>query len=720
MRQLQQDFSSGELQLAEIPQPRTSSNGVLVDTRYSLVSAGTERAMIELANKTLLGKAKERPDLAKQVINKARNDGLRSTYHSVRSRLDKPLPLGYSCSGRVIDVGDDVTEFSEGDLVACGGAEYATHAEVNHVPENLCVSVPDGVSPRDAAFTTIGAIALQGVRRLEPTPGERIAVIGLGLVGQLAAKLLSAYGHPVLGIDIDESKVAAVDELEASAVIEQDNVEYIAESFGDEGGVDGVIIAAATDSDEPVELAGKICRERGRVSVVGDVGMDIPRSEYYEKELDFRLSRSYGPGRYDRSYEEKGLDYPIGQVRWTENRNMAEFLRLVGDGRIDLEGLVSHTYSFGEALDAYDFILNGGDYTGVVLEYERQPERENGRLDLESVPKRSVSNEISVGVIGAGTFATGTLLPAISSVDDLSIAAVATATGGSARAVGEKYDVDFVTTDYEEIVRDDGIDLVVVATRHDLHAEIAVSALEAGKDVHVEKPPALDREELSALVEAERSADGRLMVGYNRRFSDPAREIADELAGRETPFMAQYRINAGSVPLDHWTLDPEEGGGRIVGEVCHFVDLIQYFAESSPSRVYACGPAVPEDSPTRQNVQATVELEDGSTGVITYTTLGDDSDDKEHVEVFHGERSTTIRDFKTGRLGLNQAKGFESEFREFASAIQNGQSAPIGLEEIVQTSLTTFAIRESLTESEVVELSPMSFPGTSIEGRGFD
>ncbi|WP_440771396.1 bi-domain-containing oxidoreductase [Natronorubrum sp. DTA28] len=697
MRQLQQNFSSGELELAEVPEPRLSSNGVLVDTRYSLVSAGTERAMMELANKTLLGKAKERPDLVKEVVNKARNDGLHSTYHSVKSRLDKPLPLGYSCSGRVIEVGEDVSNFSVGDSVACGGAEYATHSEINHVPENLCVSVPDGVSLRDASFTTVGAIALQGVRRLDPTPGERFAVIGLGLVGRLTSKLLSAYGHPVLGIDIDESKMSAADELEAGAVIGQDNVEHIAESFGEGGGVDGVVIAAATDSDEPVEMAGEITREQGRVSVVGDVGMDIPRAAYYEKELDFRLSRSYGPGRYDRTYEEKGLDYPIGYVRWTENRNMAEFLRLVGDGSINLDEFVSHSYSFDEALDAYDLILEGGDYTGVVLEYDSETEQRSTGLTLKSVSKRSVPGEVSVGMIGAGNFATSTLLPAISSVDDIDITAVATATGGSAKAVGKKYEANYITTNYDVIIEDPDIDLVVIATRHDLHAEIAAKALDAGKNVHVEKPPALNREELQSVVDAEQASDGRLMVGYNRRFSEPAQDIASAL-NPNAPLMANYRVNAGSVPLDHWTLDPEEGGGRIIGEVCHFVDLLQFFVNDSPESVYANGPAVPAESPTRQNVQVVIDFNDGSTGTITYTVLGDGSDGKEYLEVHSGENTYRIDDFKTGRLGLDQSKGFENEFRAFVDAIQNGDQSPIYIGSLVETSLTTFAIRESLKE----------------------
>lgn len=704
MRQLQQNFNSGELSLAEVPEPDLSSTGVLVDTRYSLVSAGTEKAMIDLAEKTLVGKAKERPDLVKEVVQKARKDGLKSTYRSVKSRLDAPLPLGYSCAGKVVEVGEDVSGVSVGEMVACGGAEYATHAEINHVPANLCTPVPENVDLQEAAFTTVGAIALQGIRRLEPTPGERIAVIGLGLVGRLTTKLLSAYGHPVLGLDIDREQVESADEITMGAVIGEDNIGHIAKDFSNESGVDGVIITAATDSNQPVEMAGDILREQGRVSVVGDVSMDIPRSSYYEKELDLRLSRSYGPGRYDRTYEEKGLDYPIEYVRWTENRNMAEFLRLLDAGDMTIDDLISHTYPFEDALDAYEFLKNGGDYTGIVLEYDEYTDIQQNRIALDSPPKESVSGSVSVGVVGAGKFATSTLLPIMLNIDDLSISAVATATGTSGKAVGEKYDVRYVTTDYTELIDDEQIDLIVIATRHNLHAEIAIRALEADKNVHVEKPPALDREELQQLVEAEQSSSGRLMVGYNRRFSDDARRIAGSLTGRTTPVVIQYRINAGSLPSDSWIVDPKEGGGRIVGEVCHFVDLLQYLTDSSPERVYACGPAVPADSPTRQNMQATIEFEDGSTGTITYTTLGDDSEGKEMVEVFSGGETYTIDNFKTGWLGLTQSKGFEEEFQAFGDAIQNGDPSPIGMDSIVETSLTTFGIEKSLSENQITEI----------------
>jgi predicted dehydrogenase len=384
---------------------------------------------------------------------------------------------------------------------------------------------------------------------------------------------------------------------------------------------------------------------------------------------------------------------------------MSEFLRLLDVGELDLDDLISHRFPFDDALEAYELILDGGDYTGIVLEYDANEMDRTRRIELESSSKRSVGGQLSVGMVGAGNFATSTLLPTISGIDDLAITAIASGTGVSGKTVGEKYNAEYVTTDYEEILEDESIDLVVVATRHNLHAEIAVKALEAGKDVHVEKPPALDREELQAVVDAEQTSDGRLMVGYNRRFSEPARTIKRELSGRNSPFMAQYRINAGSVPSDHWTIDPEEGGGRIVGEVCHFVDLLRFFSDSSLQEVYTIGPAVPEESPTRQNIQTVIEFEDGSTGTITYTTLGDDSESKESLEVFHDNQVFRIDDFKTGRLGMSQSKGFEAEFREFVETIQNGMSAPIPIQDIVEISISTFAIRNAISANTPIKLN---------------
>ncbi len=701
MRQLQQDFGSGELELAEVPSPTLRPEGVLVSTRHSLVSAGTERSMLDLGQKNLLGMALERPDLAKDVIKKVKHDGLTSTYRSVRARLDEPQPLGYSCAGEVIKVGENVEDITVGDTVACGGAGYATHAEVNYVPENLCVTVPESVTTQEAAVTTVGAIALQGVRRLDATPGERVAVIGLGLVGQLTAKILTAYGYPVIGFDIDPSKVESVDNIDDGVVIGEDNPERAVDAFTDGVGVDGVLITAATDSSQPVEVAADISRDRGTVVAVGDVGMEIPRHEYYEKELDFRVSRSYGPGRYDRTYEEEGLDYPIGFVRWTERRNMREFIRLIGDGRLAVDDLVTHTYAVDEALDAYDLIMDGDEsFIGVLIEYPGDADGSDTRVQVTSGDKRRVDGTLGVGLVGSGTFATSVLLPTIEDVSSLSLHAVATASGESARATAEKYDAAYATTDYQELIEDPDVDVLVVATRHDLHAEIATAALSAGVDVHVEKPPALNEEELATLIEAERNSDARLMVGYNRRFSAAARDTQETFRDSTTPVIGQYRVNVDRLPDDHWVYDRNEGGGRIVGEICHFVDFLQFIIGAQPTEVYAASPDTEDGSRPDDNVQALLRFEDGSQATLTYTSLGDDSVAKERVELFGSGETVTVDNFKRGPFNLRQDKGFEAQFEAFADTIRNGGPAPIPMDELVATSKTTFAVAHSVRQNE--------------------
>lgn len=703
MRQLQQDFNSGDVDLVDVPTPTLRPDGVLVETTYSLVSAGTERAMLNLGQKTLLGKALERPDLAREVVQKLRHDGVVSTYRSVQSRLNEPRPLGYSCVGEVLAVGDEVDDLSVGDTVACGGAGYASHAEVNYVPSNLCVEVPDGVDQRAASFVTLGAIAMQGVRRLDATPGERIAVIGLGLVGHLVSKILDAYGYQTLGLDIDPTTIEDADHLDTGAVIGDDDVSAVVDNFTDGVGVDGVVIAAATESNQPVEMAGEIVREQGTVAVVGDVGMDVPRSEYYEKELDFRVSRSYGPGRYDRRYEEEGLDYPIEFVRWTERRNMREFLRLIGDERLSVDEMVTHTFSVDDALDAYDLILNGEErFLGVVIEYAPDRTADWRRVEATSSEKQSVSGDLSFGLIGTGNFARSVLLPTLDGIDGLDLRAVVSASGENSQAAAEEYGAAYASTDYEEVIADDEIDFLVVATRHNLHAEIAEAALRAGVDVHVEKPPALDESELSTLVAAEAASTARLTVGYNRRFSRAARAAREEFQSRSGPLIGRYRVNVDRLPNDHWVYDPAEGGGRIVGEVCHFVDFLQYVTDSRPTDVYAASPGTVGDFEASDNVQTVIRFEDGSQATITYTAAGDSSVSKERVELFGDGRIEVVDNFNYGPLGLRQDKGFTAQFEALAESINDGTASPIPIESIVSVSSTTFAIEESIRADEPV------------------
>jgi len=665
--------------------------------------------MIELGQKSYIGKARERPDLAKKVLDKARNDGLISTYKAVKARLEEATPLGYSCSGEVIAVGRDVEEFSVGDFVACAGAGYANHAEVVTVPENLCVPVPDNVDLADAAFVTIGAIAMQGIRRAELTPGERVAVLGLGLIGQTATQILTAYGFPVLGIDIDPTQVEKGLEAgaERGAVIGDDDVDAIAESFSDGHGMDATLITASTNSNEPVEMAGDIIRKQGRVSVIGQVGMDIPREPYYDKELDFRISRSYGPGRYDRSYEEKGLDYPIGHVRWTENRNMRECLRLIADDRVDFGALQTHEFAMDKAIDAYDLILenpNDEAFTGVLIQYDPERDHQTTRSHSTASSERTDrSAPISVGLIGAGKFAKGTLLPIITDIGDLTLYAVCSATGVSASAVADEHDCAYSTTDYSEITGDGDIDLVVVATRHDLHAEVATAALEHGKDVHVEKPLAINEEGLQSVATAAQESSGRLMVGFNRRFAEQTRQLKQSIASGPGPVMLNYRVNADDIEDDHWLHDPEQGGGRVVGEVCHFVDFARFVADASITQVHAttadAGDSLPE------NVQVMLSFADGSTAGILYTTLGDSSLPKEYVEGFGNGQAETIRNFKGGRWSFGQDKGHDGEFEAFVNAILSGDAAPIPLSELIEVTEATFGINESIRTNGAVPVA---------------
>lgn len=704
MKQVQQDFGSGELRLAEVPTPSVKPEGILVRTAHSSVSAGTESSLINLAKKSLVGKARERPDLVKQVFDKARTDGLLATYRSVESRLNDPLPLGYSCAGEVIEVGENVDDFKLGDRVACGGAGYATHSEVNYVPANLCVPLSDDVPSEDAAFVTLGSIALQGIRRLDPSPGETIGVIGLGLIGNLTVGILDAYGYPVVGTDINSDRVErALDYgLTDGLAIGEGDIKSMAGCLGPSEGLDGVIITASTASNDPIELAGQLCRDQGRVSVVGNVGMDIPRDTFYDKELDVRISRSYGPGRYDRTYEEHGIDYPVGHVRWTENRNMAEFVRLLQEG-LSVEPLVTHRYTISEAPQAYDAILGPEPSLGVLLEYEAHADLKptftfENRTNTYS---KSSTNTLDVGLIGAGNFAKNTLLPVIDNSNQLSLYAVASGTGRTAQSVGAKYGAKYCTTRYEDIIEDDLVDLIVIATQHDLHAKITAEALLHDKDVHVEKPPALDREELGKIVSAAQSSDGRLLVGYNRRFAPATVETKAKFANASTPLIISYRVNADQIPADHWIRDPDKGGGRIVGEVCHFVDFEMHLIDSLPERVFATRPNDSKD----ENVQITINFSDGSVGTILYTTLGDNSVPKEYIEIFGEGSVTTIDNFKSGFLNLKQKKGHAQELNAYANSILGGEPSPMDLREIAFTSMTTFEIRRSLKTRKPMDVS---------------
>jgi predicted dehydrogenase/threonine dehydrogenase-like Zn-dependent dehydrogenase len=716
MKQVLQNVRSGRREVPDLPEPQAKSGGVVVRNHASLISAGTEKIAIDFAGMSVLGKARARPDLVRQVLDKAKKEGLGPTLQTVLTRLDQPIPLGYSCAGVVEHVGRGAEEFAVGDRVACAGMGYASHAGSVFVPKNLTVKVPDNVSLEDASYVTLGAIALQGVRTADVRLGDNVAVIGLGLLGQLTVQILKANGCRVIGIDLDPAKVGLALRLGADAAVARSGeVDSAIGAFTGGIGVDAVIITAATDSNDPVELAGEICRDRGAVSMVGAVKMDIPRKVYYDKELQLRLSRSYGPGRYDAEYEERGRDYPIGYVRWTERRNMQEFLRLVSTGQVTPAELTTHRFSIDEAEQAYAMIT-GEDrqpFLGVVLTYPEVADSQRVRT-LRLSNAAVAGDRVGVGFIGAGNFAKGVLLPRFKGVADAALVGVATATGMNAKTTGDKFGFAYCTTDTAELLRDDSINAVVVATRHGSHAHFVAGALRAGKAVFVEKPLAIDEQGLQQVLEAQHESGQLLTVGFNRRFSPLAMAIREAFTDAG-PLAITYRVNAGYIPPEVWVHDPEDGGGRIIGEACHFVDFVHSLVGADLVEVFAYGlgghTAVLHDT-----VTIALRYADGSVANINYFSTGDKSFAKERVEVYGGGGTAVLDDFREVVISRNgkrkrmrrmaQSKGYDEEVAAFLRAVRTGGAPPIPLESLVQTTRATFAIEESLRTGLPVHIAP--------------
>lgn len=697
---------TGELSVADVPPPLCRPGHLLVRTTASLISAGTEKSKVDLAKKSLLGKARERPDLVKKVIEKARNEGLANTFTAVKAKLDTAVALGYSAAGRVVAVGDGVQGFAVGDRVACAGAEYASHAEMLSVPQNLCVKVPDGVSGEAAAFGTLGAIALQGVRLAAPTLGEAVVVIGLGLLGQITVQLLRANGCRVFGIDTDTSKFDLARELGADACATPSDARDMVEGWARGRGADAVLITAATRSNDPVELAGEISRLKGRVIVVGLVGMDIPREAYYERELTLQMSMSYGPGRYDAEYEERGHDYPFEYVRWTEGRNIEAFLDLSANGAIDIGKLISHRFPIEKAHDAYALIEGGSNepYLGILLTYDADKPLAT-RIELSSKPS-SKASAVRVGMIGAGTYARKFLLPNLKA-NGVEFRSIATASGASAKDVSAQYGFAAAVSDPAEVISDSDTNLVVIATRHNTHAPLAKLALENGKHVFVEKPLAMNDGELDDVLAAAQASSGQLLVGFNRRFSPAASTVKEFFDKRQAPLSIVYRVNAGRIDRDSWIQDPVEGGGRIVGEVCHFIDLMQYLTGSVTTRVFAESVTTRDAAATdADSVFITLKFADGSNGSIAYLAEGDSSLAKERIEIFGERKSCVIDDFRrvtTYRNGRessirsrSQDKGQADQIKQLCTMVLGGGPAPIALENLAATTRATFRILDAL------------------------
>ncbi len=705
MKQILQNQRTGELTVAEVPVPVLQRGRVLVRTAASLISAGTERMSLQLARKSLLGKARERPDLVKQVVQKYKTEGLVSTVNAVRAKLDTNKALGYSAAGIVIEVGEDVTSVLPGDRVACAGADFASHAEVLSVPQNLCVRLPEEVSFEAGAFGTLGAIALQGLRLAEPTLGEAVVVVGLGLLGQLTVQLLKANGCRVFGIDLDAAKVKLARELGADAAAvsgPETKDEVIQWTRG--RGADAVLITAATSSNEPIEMAGEISRAKGRVVAVGLVGLDVPRQAFYERELTLKISMSYGPGRYDPDYEEGGHDYPFAYVRWTEQRNIEAFLDLLAEQRINVEQLVSHRFPIGEAERAYELINGSSEpYLGVMLSYDLEAKLKHA---VEFTKHKAEASAVRLGVIGAGNYVTSKLLPQFKAAG-VEFKAIASASGTSARDAGKKFAFAQAVSGADEVLADNDTNLIVIGTRHDSHAELAVRALRTNRHVFVEKPLALNDAELDEVLQAAAQSEGQLMVGFNRRFSPLAREAQEFFVGRSGPISILYRVNAGRIPKTHWIQDAREGGGRIVGEVCHFVDLMQFWTGSPPVSVFAeAVEAKNQQVVETDSIFITLRFADGSNGCIAYVSEGDKAAAKERIEIFGEGKTLVLDDFRRATFYKNgketrrdlktQDKGQSELVRAVCTMVRDGAAPPISLDEMEATTRATFRIVESL------------------------
>ena len=717
MKQVLQNRKTGQVRVVDVPTPQLRPDGLLVRNVVSLISAGTERASIELSQKSLVGMARERPDLVQRVMDKLRKDGFLATMNAVREQFDRELPLGYSAAGTVSALGANVTGYEPGQLVACCGAGFACHSEVNAVPRLLTAAAPIGVTAEQAAYATVGSIALQGIRNTDARVGETVAVIGLGLIGQLAVMLLRASGCRVIGLDVSPKRVEQAIKNGAIAAFagEGTAIEEAVMKATRGRGVDSVLITAATKSNTPVELAARIARDRAKVVMVGVTGMDIPRNDYYHKELTFIVSRSYGPGRYDTQFEEKGHDYPIGYVRWTEQRNLEAFLDLCALGVIKPETLTTHRFPIADAVQAYEMILEGKEpYLGVVLEYSVEAKTSSISkviLRKSALPSPATQSTVGVSFIGAGNFARGVLLKNLKAVSGVEYRGILTASGQSAVSAGSKFGFAFCTSNVDEILNDSATDAVFIATRHSQHAELVVKALNAGKAVFVEKPLAVDAAQLEQVREAASHSSRGVLVGFNRRFAPMAVALKNHFAGVH-PLSVHYRVNAGTIPAEHWVSDPAEGG-RIIGEGCHFLDFFAFLTDSVPASVDRI--AVDRSSP--DDVQLLLTYADGSVCHLTYTTTGAKFTSKERVEVFGGGRSGILDDFRSLQLDtgskrvinqrswFSQDKGHANEISRFIEAVKLRQPMPISLESLVETTEASFAAKSPDSPSPVVRHS---------------
>ncbi len=718
MKQLLQSMKTGKTIIEDVPIPSVKPGFALVQNAASLVSAGTERMLVEFGEKNLLQKVRSRPDLAKQVIDKALREGIFTALGAAFNRLDQPMTLGYSCAGTIIEVGEGLKGFKPGDRVACAGGGFAVHAEFALVPQNLMAHIPASVDFDSAAFSTLGAIAMHGFRLAQPQVGERVAIIGLGLLGLLAAGIARAAGCNVAGVDLDPERVKLAESLGYPSV-QRENAETFFTEKSDDSGWDVVLICADTPSSDPVELAGKIARDRGRVIAIGAFGLNMPRKPYYDKELNFMVSRSYGPGRYDLNYEEKGVDYPAGYVRWTEGRNLQSFLDLQGNGLLDVHPLISHRIGIEDAARAYDLITGKltEPFLGVLLTYpEAHPDLATRRTVFLAQPSIKTGDGLpGLGVLGAGMYANSTFLPSVKKIGGARLVGIASGTGLNARYASGKFGYEYSTSESEKIFADENVDVIAILTRHNQHSPQIIEALQRKKHVFCEKPIAIDRAGVEAVFDQLNQPEQPVMtVGFNRRFAPLAVAMKRFLDGSDQPGMVHYTVNAGVLPLNHWLHDPLVGGGRIIGEGCHFIDFMTWLSKSLPVSVSTTG--LPDGSQFHEdNVDITVTFSNGSIGVLSYLANGDKSYHKERCEVFRGGRVAVLNDFRrldmvyngrksSQRSSFRQDKGHQAAWGAFLQGVKDG-APPIPYDQIHAVSLCAIAAVESLHTGKAVQIS---------------
>ncbi|MCP4903315.1 MAG: Gfo/Idh/MocA family oxidoreductase [bacterium] len=716
MKQILQSFKTGDLTVEDVPAPAIRPGFVVVGNTYSLISSGTEGGTVKLGKMNMLQKARARPEQVKKVLKVVRTDGVLAAYSAVSKTIEMPIPLGYCCAGRVIEVGEGVSDLNPGQAVACGGAGFANHAEVVSVPRNLVVEVPEGVSERHAAFTTLGSIAMQSLRVADVRLGENVVVIGLGLVGILTVQLLKAAGCRVFGIDVSQERLDFADEhvLCSGALRSADNLVEQVTAFSHGHGADSVIITAATPNSDPVSLAGELARLKGRVVVVGRTEMTAPRETFLFKELELRTSFAYGPGTGDPSYEEGGLDYPVGYVRWTENRNMQAFVNLIAAGDLDLESMISHEFPIAEAAQAFDLVTgrNRESSLAILLKYPPSETKPTRRIEL-GASRPTGGSELGVGVIGAGSHATNFVVPILAKTPGLALRGICSASGVRAQALGRQYRFNLCASDPQELLSDEGTNGVVILTRHDTHAPLTVAALEAGKHVFVEKPMAMSLDELRRIVATAQRTSLTVQVGFNRRFAPLAMRLKRFFTARSQPMAITFRANVGYRPPEHWLHDPAQGGGVILGEAVHFIDFCHWLTGSPPVEVATR--AVNGESTgliNADNVHISLSFADGSIATVIYLSNGDPALSREQVEVYAEGGVAVLEDFKRLTLSRSgtkrtirrlQDRGHKDQMRALCSAWQ-GSEPELPLASSALSVLATLKAVESMEAHKPLEI----------------